>query len=64
MIELAMDDLAAIRNALGERYPIDERDQAMIAVIEAAKAMRFTTTSRLNAEVNYDTARAEHEALP
>ena len=29
MIELTMDDLAAIRNALGERYPIDERDQAI-----------------------------------
>jgi len=29
MIELTRDDLAAIRNALGERYPIDERDQAI-----------------------------------
>ena len=29
MIELTRDDLAAIRNALGERYPIDERDRAI-----------------------------------
>ena len=29
MIELTRDDLAAIRSALGERYPIDERDQAI-----------------------------------
>ena len=29
MIELTMDDIAAIRNALGERYPIDERDQSI-----------------------------------
>jgi hypothetical protein len=29
MIELTRDDLVAIRSALGERYPIDERDQAI-----------------------------------
>ena len=29
MTELTRDDLAAIRSALGERYPIDERDQAI-----------------------------------
>ena len=29
MIELTRDDLVAIRNALGERYPIDERDHAI-----------------------------------
>jgi len=29
MIELTRNDLVAIRNALGERYPIDERDQAI-----------------------------------
>jgi len=29
MIELTRDDLAAIRSALGERYPIDERDHAI-----------------------------------
>ena len=29
MIELTRDDLLAIRSALGERYPIDERDHAI-----------------------------------
>ena len=29
MIELTRNDLVAIRNALGERYPIDERDHAI-----------------------------------
>jgi len=40
MIELTRDDLAAIRNALGERYPIDERDQAIFRAGMAAMAER------------------------
>jgi len=51
MIELTRDDLVAIRNALGERYPIDERDRAiyragLAAGIErAAKHMESESTN-------------------
>jgi len=51
MIELTRNDLVAIRNALGERYPIDERDQAIyragiVAGIErAAKHMESESTN-------------------
>ena len=40
MIELTRDDLAAIRNALGERYPIDERDEDIFRAGMAAMAER------------------------
>jgi len=40
MIELTRDDLVAIRNALGERYPIDERDHA---IYRAGLAAGITT---------------------
>jgi hypothetical protein len=40
MIELTRDDFVAIRNALGERFPIDERDQAIYRAGMAAMAER------------------------
>jgi len=44
MIELTRDDLAAIRSALGERYPIDERDQAIYRAGLAAGIERAAQT--------------------
>ena len=49
MIELTRDDLVAIRNALGERYPIDERDQAIYRAGLAAGIERAAQTAERSA---------------
>ena len=51
MIELTRDDLVAIRNALGERYPIDERDQA---IYRAGLAAGIERAANICGEYAYD----------
>jgi len=60
MIELTRDDLVAIRNALGERYPIDERDHA---IYRAGLAAGITTLRERIAALEKDAERwrAVHE---